>query len=278
MRGKQIGSANGVPGDGLIPAHAGKTLFRAALYMASKAHPRACGENENSNAAGHTTSGSSPRMRGKRGDILPSHVRGRLIPAHAGKTYSVHPCPEKGPAHPRACGENTRIADLARADPGSSPRMRGKPEHANRAAHPEGLIPAHAGKTGTLLKISSAAQAHPRACGENGKLSDNNPNAQGSSPRMRGKHWGADGQSHDSGLIPAHAGKTCFSLGISRQSRAHPRACGENSNLVKAELSDSGSSPRMRGKQGEPLRSRARARLIPAHAGKTSVHVAGAPP
>ena len=51
--------------------------------------------------------GSSPRGRGKPLDVAREAVRGRLIPARAGKTPSVISLDSTGPAHPRAGGENT---------------------------------------------------------------------------------------------------------------------------------------------------------------------------
>ena len=45
VRGKLIGCAGVRVDDGLIPAHAGKTLFHDPVLRPSGAHPRACGEN-----------------------------------------------------------------------------------------------------------------------------------------------------------------------------------------------------------------------------------------
>ena len=50
----------------LIPAHAGKTDTRAAAGSSTGAHPRACGENAENRDPASASSGSSPRMRGKR--------------------------------------------------------------------------------------------------------------------------------------------------------------------------------------------------------------------
>ena len=71
------------------------------------------------------------------------------------------------------------------------------------------------------------------------------------------------------GLIPAHAGKTPCAEPRGRESRAHPRACGENRHFRADARGSPGSSPRMRGKPALFLRIRPRDRLIPAHAGKT---------
>ena len=71
--------------------------------------------------------------------------------------------------------------------------------------------------------------AHPRACGENTWVSHMVTSLAGSSPRMRGKHNAALRALATPGLIPAHAGKTVCSAFWQVSSKAHPRACGENS-------------------------------------------------
>ena len=70
----------------LIPAHAGKTASTPRAGPSPAAHPRSRGEN--SSGQGYTTgeAGSSPLTRGKRLRGRRRRGRGRLIPAHAGKT------------------------------------------------------------------------------------------------------------------------------------------------------------------------------------------------
>ena len=115
--------------------------------------------------------GSSPRMRGKRREHHQQHHPDRLIPAHAGKT-SLSVCYKcECRAHPRACGENITPGDWQTKLNGSSPRMRGKLVRRPRGSGLEGLIPAHAGKTITKLKMLFERWAHPRACGENAERS-----------------------------------------------------------------------------------------------------------
>ena len=61
-------------------------MEEARLAQRTTAHPRACGENEARREIVVSSSGSSPRVRGKL--LLVQHVAddGRLIPARAGKT------------------------------------------------------------------------------------------------------------------------------------------------------------------------------------------------
>ena len=85
-RGKQHLRPHRGPCDGLIPAHAGKTVCFHKVYSVNTAHPRSRGENELLGEVVERHSGSSPLTRGK---LRRRQVRARLnglIPAHAGKT------------------------------------------------------------------------------------------------------------------------------------------------------------------------------------------------
>ena len=70
-------------------------------------------------------------------------------------------------------------------------------------------------------------------------------------------------------LIPACAGKTSPETSPQRCNVAHPRVCGENSDLLLIYRYKLGSSPRVRGKQSSHDRNRLVVGLIPACAGKT---------
>ena len=91
--------------------------------------------------------GSSPLTRGKL--FMPSDkpVRGRLIPAHAGKTTGAAPPSMPVKAHPRSRGENSIDWFEQSNRKGSSPLTRGKLAGAVVVRLNRGLIPAHAGKT-----------------------------------------------------------------------------------------------------------------------------------
>ena len=73
------------------------------------------------------------------------------------------------------------------------------------------------------------------------------------------------------GLIPAHAGKTMTGSNRRCASTAHPRSRGENIFVALYENNETGSSPLTRGKPRGALPADGMERLIPAHAGKTSV-------
>ena len=70
-------------------------------------------------------------------------------------------------------------------------------------------------------------------------------------------------------ITPAHAGKTKYKRARGFLSSDHPRACGENRSKSVQRNAQSGSPPRMRGKQYLQYLNLEAARITPAHAGKT---------
>ena len=110
----------------ITPAHAGKTFFLSTEALVSADHPRACGENIPSILLCSNCFGSPPRMRGKLAGVLGGVAEVRITPAHAGKTSRRRSCSRPAADHPRACGENGRVAFDRGDRAGSPPRMRGK--------------------------------------------------------------------------------------------------------------------------------------------------------
>ena len=147
MRGKREGYPRFRRRMGLIPAYAGKTSVHVCRDGTSQAHPRVCGENVVDSSASSSSSGSSPRMRGKRRPHNRGNRSPRLIPAYAGKTAGQYPASQHTPAHPRVCGENAIALISSVVGFGSSPRMRGKLTNTGEQTGDRGLIPAYAGKT-----------------------------------------------------------------------------------------------------------------------------------
>ena len=92
----------------------------------------------------------------------------------------------------------------------------------------------------------------------------------GSSPLTRGKRYRRWPGVRRLRLIPAHAGKTQRTSASLQGPGAHPRSRGENTRRSALQSIAGGSSPLTRGKPCAPTRSSAKARLIPAHAGKTT--------
>ena len=172
---------------GLIPAHAGKTMRPPCLIGRGAAHPRSRGENTRVMRAGWVSPGSSPLTRGKPGLRLQPHHAGRLIPAHAGKTYEGDVEPGFSVAHPRSRGENLAWAVEGARAYGSSPLTRGKRSVREDERTMTGLIPAHAGKTLHVPPARSWCPAHPRSRGENAGDVLRDDCDVGSSPLTRGK-------------------------------------------------------------------------------------------
>ena len=268
-RGKLVRRPGERVDSGLIPAHAGKTARSLGLSLRSAAHPRSRGENSRTGCRDRSPRGSSPLTRGKHQVSGEATARGRLIPAHAGKTCLLLWGKAPAPAHPRSRGENKKKADAKKADAGSSPLTRGKPAGVTHCPSCNGLIPAHAGKTTAVRQCLPNAGAHPRSRGENYIPPTQGTYTQGSSPLTRGKQEVQACDVTQWGLIPAHAGKTVVTVPRQAGKRAHPRSRGENPSLLKAMAALRGSSPLTRGKQLVQIRGPIRTRLIPAHAGKT---------
>ena len=147
--------------------------------------------------------------------------------------------------------------------------MRGKHDFHAVARPIDGLIPACAGKTMALQTHFLGLWAHPRVCGENSRCPMRNSSNRGSSPRVRGKLWVPGFFCFRVGLIPACAGKTPRRPIRALALRAHPRVCGENQRAKSFVPTESGSSPRVRGKLPMMTDCYAVGGLIPACAGKT---------
>ena len=146
-RGKPRANREGRIGEGLIPAHAGKTLASGRGRKATEAHPRSRGENSHARPRPDWTRGSSPLTRGKHAASVNRRMEHGLIPAHAGKTSLAASPSSRRPAHPRSRGENTSRTAKSTAHGGSSPLTRGKLSRQAPSWLDTGLIPAHAGKT-----------------------------------------------------------------------------------------------------------------------------------
>ena len=175
--------------------------------------------------------------------------------------------------HPRGCGENSsQFAPQGRTQ-GSPPRMRGKHLLPHRGRGCGRITPADAGKTTTGTGWRRTPRDHPRGCGENGTTICFLMMKSGSPPRMRGKRVSRYCAADSTRITPADAGKTgCTSSRRSSQ-RDHPRGCGENIYPEYGLKDETGSPPRMRGKQCAALTRFNCFRITPADAGKTFLKV-----
>ena len=186
-RGKQGFIVGGIGGDGLIPAHAGKTACHPLTQGRRGAHPRSREENIDAWKLPERHVGSSPLTRGKRYSVHRLTCACGFIPAHAGKTSHDPAHQSASTAHPRSRRENDLTEPIMELMPGSSPLTRGKLDRAAGPGQVVGLIPAHAGKTSCSVEPLGSVGAHPRSRGENGGTRSLRIPARGSSPLTRGK-------------------------------------------------------------------------------------------
>ena len=189
-RGKPTGRRESSCTRGLIPAHAGKTNRPGETLSSSRAHPRSRGENVRVKFECHVGNGSSPLTRGKRSQLIRALQAHGLIPAHAGKTPGSSKARQLSRAHPRSRGENRLHIVRPLSSVGSSPLTRGKLDFNEADVIGFGLIPAHAGKTTSLLEGTPNVGAHPRSRGENPFAARGAEPVMGSSPLTRGKRAG----------------------------------------------------------------------------------------
>ena len=158
---------------------------------------------------------------------------------------------------------------------GSSPRLRGTPNHPFRRAGLHRFIPAPAGNTRGSRLRNRRKTVHPRACGEHDVENAGGRGNIGSSPRLRGTHkfvlwsWG------NPRFIPAPAGNTVMPGAPPLAGSVHPRACGEHFNCFFSSLFRAGSSPRLRGTLASDEPVGEFFRFIPAPAGNTSMTLCG---
>ena len=166
MRGTPRSGVAGQGGTRFIPAHAGNAQPGRAAVQRFPVHPRACGERGIGVRLTSLIRGSSPRMRGTRGELLVDRPEFRFIPAHAGNASTPKGRRCSSAVHPRACGERLMVGISRLFAFGSSPRMRGTPRRRCCRSASERFIPAHAGNAMIQDRCQQQSAVHPRACGE----------------------------------------------------------------------------------------------------------------
>ena len=172
-------------------------------------------------------------------------------------------------AHPRSRGEHASNTATSSTSRGSSPLTRGAPTAGGRREAVRGLIPAHAGSTGSTGTTIPPVGAHPRSRGEHVLKHSVHLVHSGSSSLTRGARGSQRNASPRAGLIPAHAGSTVVVLHPAQGERAHPRSRGEHLTDGGTANTMEGSSPLTRGALHNRNRTAHSSRLIPAHAGST---------
>ena len=109
-----------------IPACAGEALQYTQACIAWRVHPRVCGGSATSSLVRLSSSGTSPRVRGKLVDAADPRLDRGYIPACAGEARLPPPERRLGRVHPRVCGGSPyQMRSMSRSH-GTSPRVRGK--------------------------------------------------------------------------------------------------------------------------------------------------------
>ena len=171
------------------------------------------------------------------------------------------------PVHPRACGERWDLVSLPWYPVGSSPRVRGTEPPTSLWALAVRFIPARAGNGPVTSNSRRPKPVHPRACGERLMEPEGAHQLYGSSPRVRGTAASAQVGDLHLRFIPARAGNGYQTSDRCPPAPVHPRACGERPLRSSLARFWYGSSPRVRGTEGQPLTGIQDNRFIPARAG-----------
>ena len=171
---------------GIIPACAGSTYMLRYGYFVQRDHPRMCGEHGLIANLEMTPSGSSPHVRGARGQGCPLSGIDGIIPACAGSTGGTTHHRQSTGDHPRMCGEHEPSGHGHTHLLGSSPHVRGARGRRCGSGVRLGIIPACAGSTDCAQMACRMSRDHPRMCGEHSRACIMTPKPQGSSPHVRG--------------------------------------------------------------------------------------------
>ena len=192
-------------------------------------------------------SGSSPHVRGARGQGCPLSGIDGIIPACAGSTGGTTHHRQSTGDHPRMCGENEPSGHGHTHLLGSSPHVRGARGRRCGSGVRLGIIPACAGSTDCAQMACRMSRDHPRMCGEHSRACIMTPKPQGSSPHVRGALNRAAVDGSHRGIIPACAGSTGMIFVSADCNWDHPRMCGEHIVRGVCLRVLCGSSPHVRG-------------------------------
>ena len=151
---------------------------------------------------------------------------------------------------------------------GSPPRVRGKVAGVCACNVVQGITPAYAGKSCTGINYVVQERDHPRVCGEKSTSEAQKSSDMGSPPRMRGKELGFHIVAVKIGITPAYAGKSFMWTKFCRETRDHPRVCGEKGKNHPRKPYCEGLPPRVRGKVLKLQNALKKFRITPAYAGK----------
>ena len=232
---------------GIIPAHAGFTMFWRRCWCLRGDHPRTRGVYSAVHPTCPLTFGSSPHTRGLRAGELGLEGEDGIIPAHAGFTRRPRRSRWRGRDHPRTRGVYDSKRPGTSSISGSSPHTRGLRAAGWWTTSVTGIIPAHAGFTPGRASPGRRTTDHPRTRGVYGRSDDGREMALGSSPHTRGLPTSASPHPPLPRIIPAHAGFTTAPTPPTASSPDHPRTRGVYDAVPLDGVPLPGSSPHTRG-------------------------------
>ena len=213
--------------------------------------------------------GSSPRVWGAPSSFTATERVLRLIPTCVGSTPQLPLVRDRSPAHPHVCGEHGAMRGMRAPVSGSSPRVWGALGDTVTADGKTRLIPTCVGSTHRIRNPCPPFSAHPHVCGEHSGAGDWRNIRGGSSPRVWGALVHLRHRNQRERLIPTCVGSTGARPVRTAAKTAHPHVCGEHLKSPLADLSQTGSSPRVWGAPIERLPGRHERRLIPTCVGST---------
>ena len=208
VRGRHAVGPHHAEWRGSIPAGAGETSRSLSTRATSRVDPRGCGGDDREYVVWSTDEGRSPRVRGRH-TAWPRPASGQgSIPAGAGETSTRARPHARTRVDPRGCGGDQSPAHGMPMHLGRSPRVRGRLARAALGQARQGSIPAGAGETPRRSAAPCAAGVDPRGCGGDLKMLSDLSDAEGRSPRVRGRPCAAPAHLLARGSIPAGAGET----------------------------------------------------------------------
>ncbi len=254
----------------LTPAWAGKTIQLPRSRVDHPTHPRVGGEDVTNNVPKVHEVDSPPRGRGRQRCRRRARRVRRLTPAWAGKTTRNAGVEGGVSTHPRVGGEDPSGIGGSRGHLDSPPRGRGRQPSRHRRRLGRRLTPAWAGKTLGLLGHHERLATHPRVGGEDRRARGTDWTDDDSPPRGRGRLERSNVHFASHRLTPAWAGKTFNLARVTRLFLTHPRVGGEDNAGTGAQIAESDSPPRGRGRHFWQQHAHPGFRLTPAWAGKTN--------
>ena len=153
---------------------------------------------------------------------------------------------------------------------GLPPQVRGAPAILVTSHRSGRLTPAGAGSTFGSARVTAAAQAYPRRCGEHSAVKPRTDILDGLPPQVRGAPVQRSYRCRRPGLTPAGAGSTGLSQPAASKQWAYPRRCGEHLVVRVIKVPNPGLPPQVRGAPNCEGVEKEAGGLTPAGAGSTT--------